>query len=405
MEINKIYVWIMKRFNTSMWNANNEQVGGVYIHTQEPDGENVIKIKFTNGNSVDIKEESITDCISDDESLTVGYKTETGEKQWFKISTKKFEMKKEKKRTILDKLGVERPIIDILDKSDKDVLINWGKENCSKSMGVHIVSNKDAKPRKGKSYILNNPSISPEQFEVEEKIVEKYDYSVWTPNWIESAGSIFVLRTEEETMFIFPYTEYSFEVMGSLLEDGFILGCIDFVTEDKEFKNEVDEETSEEDTSAVDELLKSIGIDEENCNVETKTKISDIKKCFENLLSLIEETEEDEDDFGEEYDEEVTEDDSNDEDIAFGHVDDDYEEFEKSKKEDINPENVEIVEEMEEDEDYELDGDAVSGAYKLIAEYMRREKINSIEFWTDDEENVHCDVKICTVYQAPNKKH
>ena len=405
MNIEKIYVWIMKRFNTSMWNANNEQVGGVYIHTQEPDGENVIKIKFTNGNSVDIKEESITDCVSDDESLTIGYKTETGEKQMFKISTKKFEMKKEKKRTILDKLGVERPIIDILDKSDKDVLINWGKENCSKSMGVHIVSNKDAKPRKGKSYILNNPSISPEQFEVEEKIVEKYDYSVWTPNWIESAGSIFVLRTEEETMFIFPYTEYSFEVMGSLLEDGFILGCIDFVTEDKEFKNEIDEESSEEDTSAVDELFKSIGIDEENCDVKTKTKISDIKKCFENLLSLIEENEEDEDDFDEEIEEESTEDDSINEDIAFGHVDDDYEEFEKSKKEDINPENVEIVEEMEEDEDYDIDDDAVGAAYKLIAEYMRREKINSIEFWTDDEENVHCDVKICTIYQAPNKKH
>ena len=394
----------MKRFNTSMWNANNEQVGGVYIHTQEPDGENVVKIKFTNGNTIEIKEETITDCVCEDEdNLTIGYKNETGEKQWLKISTKKFEMKKEKKNTILDKMGVERPVIDIIDKSDKDVLLNWGRENCSKSMGVHIVSNKDTKPRKGKSYLLNNPSFLAENVKIEEKTVDSYDYSIWTPNWIENAGSIFVLRTEEETMFIFPYTEYSFEVMGSLLDDGFILGCIDFVSEKNDIEEEDTEETSEEDISAVDELFKSIGIDEENCDVETKTKIDDIKKCFENLLSIIEESEddsEDEDDIVEEIDDEDIDDDALDEDIAFEHVDDDYDEFEKGKEEVISPKNVEITEEME---DCDIDADAISAAYKLIAEHMRREKINSIEFWTDEEENVHCDVKICTIYQAPNK--
>lgn len=389
----------MKRFNTSMWNAENEQVGGVYIRTQEPDGENVVKIKFTNGNTIEIREETITDCVCEDEdNLTIGYKNETGEKQWLKISTKKFEMKK--KNTILDKMGVERPIIDIIDKSNKDVLLNWGKENCAKSMGVHIVSNKEAKPRKGKSYLLNNPSFSSERVEIEEKTVETYDYSIWTPNWIDNAGSIFVLKTEEETMFIFPYTEYSFEVMGSLLDDGFILGCIDFVSEKNDIEEEDTEETSEEDASAIDELFKSIGIDEENCDVETKTKIDDIKKCFENLLSLIEETEnnsEDEDEIIEEIDDEDNDDDGLEEDIAFGHVDD---EFEKDEEEVISPKNVENTEKME---DYDIDDDAISTAYKLIAEHMRREKINSIEFWTDDEENVHCDVKICTIYQAPNK--
>lgn len=333
----------MKRFNTSMWNADNEQVGGVYIHTQEPDGENVVKIKFTNGNTIEIKEETITDCVCEDEdNLTIGYKNETGEKQWLKISTKKFDMKK---KLIEDKFGIKRPVIDIEDASDNDELINWVRENSTSPIGVHVVSNGEERPRKGTSYILAKEGYTPKNVEITLKTIKDYEYSTWTPAWMEGAPSIFVLKTADETMFLFNYTFHSYEVMGSLLDDGFILGCMDFksssskeIKEDEENEEEITEEKTEEYT----------------------------KSLCETISQLLEE---------EKMDEEV----ENDEE------EDDLEE---------------ISEDEDEENDYQMD---VGEAYKVIAKHMIEDQINSINFWTDENKRVHCDVQISTIYNPDSK--
>ena len=371
----------MKRFNTSMWNAQNEQIGGVHIRTQEPDGENLIKIKFTNGNVVEIHEEDITDCASDDESITFSYKTESGDKNEMKISTKKSDMKK--KITVTDKFGVERQVMDIIDQSSSDVLINWVKENSASPIGIHVVSNKQEKPRKGNSYLLAREGFTPKNVAVFDKTVKDYEYSIWTPAWMENTPSIFVLKTEEETMFIFNYTTYSFEMMGTLLDDGIILGCIDFESVNKKEEEIKDDLSSDDEDEKMQEVLKELNITPNKKNIENLREVIDI--LLNEVDSLKEkQTEENLDRETEEAD-------------AFDNVDDDTDDFDV---EELDFED-EDCEECDEDDDVEID--EIGNAYKTIANHMMSENIDSINFWTDENGDIHCDVKICSIYKGKKK--
>jgi hypothetical protein len=54
----------------------------------------------------------------------------------------------------------------------------------------------------------------------------------------------------------------------------------------------------------------------------------------------------------------------------------------------------------EKDEDGFTDEDTNPDCFRCIAEYMAKEGVDSISFWTDGEGLIHCDVQIKTVYKV-----
>jgi hypothetical protein len=54
---------------------------------------------------------------------------------------------------------------------------------------------------------------------------------------------------------------------------------------------------------------------------------------------------------------------------------------------------------VEEDDDF-TDEDTNPDCFRCIAEYMAKEGVDSISFWTDGEGLIHCDVQIKTVYKV-----
>jgi hypothetical protein len=55
---------------------------------------------------------------------------------------------------------------------------------------------------------------------------------------------------------------------------------------------------------------------------------------------------------------------------------------------------------FEEEEDDFSDEDTNPDCFRCIAEYMAKEGVDSISFWTDGEGLIHCDVQIKTVYKV-----
>ena len=55
---------------------------------------------------------------------------------------------------------------------------------------------------------------------------------------------------------------------------------------------------------------------------------------------------------------------------------------------------------FEEDEDDFSDEDTNPDCFRCIAEYMAKEGVDSVHFWTDGEGLIHCDVQIKTVYKV-----
>jgi hypothetical protein len=55
---------------------------------------------------------------------------------------------------------------------------------------------------------------------------------------------------------------------------------------------------------------------------------------------------------------------------------------------------------FEEEEDDFSDEDTNPDCFRCIAEYMAKEGVDSVNFWTDCDGLIHCDVQIKTVYKV-----
>lgn len=72
----------------------------------------------------------------------------------------------------------------------------------------------------------------------------------------------------------------------------------------------------------------------------------------------------------------------------------------------MKPENKEVVTKAVESALYEnaeddfTDEDTNPDCFRCVAEYMAKECVDSVHFWTDEDGLIHCDVKIKTVYKV-----
>ena len=71
------------------------------------------------------------------------------------------------------------------------------------------------------------------------------------------------------------------------------------------------------------------------------------------------------------------------------------EEKETTQEESIETSTVE--EEVNKDED-EDDDDTISDCYHRIAKYMKKSQISGINFWTDKNDKIHCDITLETIF-------
>ena len=55
---------------------------------------------------------------------------------------------------------------------------------------------------------------------------------------------------------------------------------------------------------------------------------------------------------------------------------------------------------FEDDSNDFSDEDTNPDCFRCIAEYMAKEGVDSVHFWTDDDGLIHCDVQIKTVYKV-----
>lgn len=74
------------------------------------------------------------------------------------------------------------------------------------------------------------------------------------------------------------------------------------------------------------------------------------------------------------------------------------EEKEITQEESIETSTVEEEVKKEKDEEDEDDDDTIGECYRRIAKYMKKSQISGINFWTDKNDKIHCDITLETIF-------